>query len=285
MLNSNNSQEFKGIKRIIERVNNLKNKVTDFVFIRRKSCESKKYSGGKIKKERLFTEGYDMREILYNYVTREIVSFHLRKTKEEIFKNFKGGVDIFRDDFSLKKLKRETGFDQEDEYKCDDYLYLKAKIFLKSHPMAERIVWRNIDPKFIDENIPKFVKKTIFINKKSEESEVIEDSDEEQNTLNVGRRKIRCQTRKKKKNVLRTVGLRGTFRKIGILAKFIGKTMKQANERKNRLGILGRRKERIQSSVGNRRRSASSVMIGSHLKLMEDDIEKFREGHSPDMKK
>lgn len=288
MLKSNNPEEFKSIKKIIEKVNSFKNKLTDFVFYRRKSCESKKYSGGKIQKKKLFQQDFNMREILYNYITREIINFKLTKTREKIYEDVTKKIDIFDSKFRIKIEKKNN-----QELKSDPFLTLKAKEYFKSNPKAEKIVWKNLDTKFIDKNIPKYIKRNFgFSEPSSTEQEETEDKDSEtrsNNLKSIKRESKKRFTRKKQKRVLQ-IDLGRKFRQAGILAKFIGKTMKQANDRKNRLGLSGRGKQGGELRVEKRRKSANSVMIRSQLDLLNAiDLEDHhdigaRQQHSPDFK-
>ena len=58
-------------------------------------------SGGRIKKAKLGNRYSRLREIVYNFLVKEILNFTSKKTQEELYKAIKSGDNIHADGYKI----------------------------------------------------------------------------------------------------------------------------------------------------------------------------------------
>lgn len=65
----------------------------DLKYVRRKSCEAQ-MGGGRVQKHSLNSRCIRLRELIYSFLVREIVSYMKNKTAVELIRCHESGLDI-----------------------------------------------------------------------------------------------------------------------------------------------------------------------------------------------
>ena len=229
LLGSQNATQFRDLKRIIESLNKGDRRdVTDIRYLRRKSCEGRN-SGGRIRKTLPAAKATNLRELLYNFIAREIVCYKKNKCMETLFiahhilgydifsksKGFKFEV-FFDRNTNFEQLEKET-FDQTKKYNFERYEKFKKKnnIFL------EKMIAEKMDYDFIDANIPKFIKRKFNLTKEelmdSSRLNLNETVESQNDHLSKPSRRSKRSKRRKPSKMAKK------FKQVGIVAKFLGR--------------------------------------------------------------
>lgn len=150
LLGTDSVTDLKEVKSILESLEAYNNHYTNHLLERRKSASSR-FDGGGVKKNIIFNQYPTTREILYSSFSREMILLLQHKYRRQLCVDVKmKGIDPYSASYVLKCREE------------DDVLYIPSKeeidSFFAKNRRLERIVSFFIDYRFIDENIPSFLK-------------------------------------------------------------------------------------------------------------------------------